>query len=414
MRCLVCGIEIDEGIVCQACQEKITEEMCFKVAQYDVFKPDNRIWEDVIRRLDNRYSFRNYSLELADYIPGDRKNFVKIYCMKLLRKTDLSVLKKDQDEVITKAEICENSSSLSDEEKNLIRAILLGLYLNNRDWDNVSRLYKEVNASGGYFEPYFVLSNYYMKIRNYDKSVQILNEAKTAVSAENLRWIDELIEECNVRKAGKKQHYKPEKRADIIEFYKYLDSIGIEHETLGNDKRGKVREKDFKPLHRYERSNLPDNYVAFWITSEFYVRSNEPVEMSAVKVENGVITGKFHEYMKPINKPKNPKYVSEELYLNAPPISEVFPRFLEFAEGGILASVGFYEQHKMLSRLARYSQMDEIYNEILDVIEFYDSNTDDLETYTRESILEKYEISEGNNGEEKAVSSYELIEKMRK
>ena len=70
-KCLICGKSISEGIVCEECKTKVTEELCQKVAVFDYLNPDNDLWASIAEKLESSYKFREYSLELAGLAPTD-------------------------------------------------------------------------------------------------------------------------------------------------------------------------------------------------------------------------------------------------------------------------------------------------------------------------------------------------------
>ena len=414
MRCLICGKEVEDRAVCDVCVPQVTEELCYKVAQYDYKEPNDELWAKVISELDAPYKFRDISLNLAEYISGERKNFVITQCMNLINGDYLGVPKRYRDFVILHESECEQNNSLTIAEKNLVKALLLGCHVSNYSWNLIEDIPDKIQTDDVFLETALILADYYMKICAYEKATAILEEAKGIFLSENDQSrIDFAIADITDRKCGKKKAWRPTKREDIDCFNQYLDKLGVDHINTANNKKEKVKESDFKPFVRYEKEEVPNVYVAVWITSEFYLKVNEAVEINAVRVSEGEIIDRFHTFVRPINKPKNPKYVKEEDYINAPLIKEAFSGFMQFVRNDILAIAGFDEQKRYLSRLARYSMLDHIDNEVFDVVEYGEDVADDFESYTRSTLLEKYGVNEGTTGMEKAEVTMRLVEKMR-
>lgn len=414
MKCLICGNTVKDHIICNECHGKVTEELCYSIAKYNYIEPDNSLWAEIISQLEAPYKFRDLSLELAEYIKDARKSFVQIQCMNLMNSTGIGVSKRFREFVISNEPDCESNGCLSAEEKNLAKAILLSCYVSNYEWDKIKDIPNSIETDKVFIDTSLILADYYMKVYDYESALMILGKAKDIFKSESdQERLTTAISDCRNRQDGIKKAWRPSKREDIETFYTYLDSIGVNHSSIGNDKKSKIRESDFKAFTRYEESELPDRYVALWITSEFFMKVDEAVEINAIRVINGQIDGEFHSFVRPVNKPKKSVHVKEEDYLNAPLISEVFPTFLTFIQDNIIASAGFDEQKKLLSRLARYSMMDHISNMILDVVEYGEDQSDDFVTYTRTTLLEKYDVSEGVSGMEKAEATMHLVEKMR-
>lgn len=413
-KCLICGKSISEGIVCEECKTKVTEELCQKVATFNYFNPDNDLWASIAEKLESSYKFREYSLELADYINEDRRVYVKLLCLNLMNNKKIDSLRRYIAFILENADSCINTQNINDEEKNFILALKLYAFIFGRRWKEAEELSHHIKYDKKFFEPYSIMANYYMKLRDYKKALEILDEAKKLFPDFKER-IDDELQDITSRSKGEKKGFIPQGTENAAPFYEFLDSLGIPHESLGNSRKNKVKEKDFKPYTRYDNDNaIPNDYVAFWLTSEFHVKADEVVEISALKICDGKIKDKYHSYVKPVNIVKNPKFVSEEILKNSKPIDGVFSEFLSFVDGNILANLGFGKQGKLLGRLARYSAMDEIKNIIFDVIEYAEDNSDDFETLTSESLLKKYNLKDEVSGEKKAELTYKLIEKMRK
>ena len=111
-----------------------------------------------------------------------------------------------------------------------------------------------------------------------------------------------------------------------------------------------------KIAERAKDQTLEDTYVVFDIeTTGFSSVQDRIIEIGALKVEYGEITGHFSEFV----NPKIPipyritqlTSITDEMVMNAPGIEIILPKFLEFAEGAVLVAhnagfdVGFIEQN---------------------------------------------------------------------
>ena len=412
MKCLICGKEINDGVVCNECSEKVTEELCYKVAQYDYHNPDNEVWGEVIRQLDEPFKFRGLSLELSDYVDEKRREFVKLQCMNKMNSSKLGISVYNSDFVLEYAKKNIDNDTLSNEEINLSKAFLLQCYEFKQLWELTEKLSDSIDTDSVFIDTALILSDYYMKLRRYTQAIEILEKAKADFKGDDVQdRISKLIENYKGRENGSKKAYAPQNRDNKIIFYEYLDKCGIEHERLKNPKR-KIKESEFKPFKRYE-NGVPGTYISLWFTAEYYMKADEVVEVSALHVTDGKITDRFQSFIYPINESKNPKYVKKEDFINAPVIRDVFCKLLDFIKDDIVAIAGFETQKVYFSRLARYSLMDHVDNEIFDVVEYGEDISEDFSTYTRSSLLEKYEVSEGESGMEKAEATVKLVEKMR-
>lgn len=92
-----------------------------------------------------------------------------------------------------------------------------------------------------------------------------------------------------------------------------------------------------------KKQSLNESYVVFDIETTGFVKTkNKVIEIGAVKIENGGITERFSEFV----NPKEPipfeieqlTGINDSMVADAPEITEILPRFLEFCEGCILVA----------------------------------------------------------------------------
>ncbi len=101
---------------------------------------------------------------------------------------------------------------------------------------------------------------------------------------------------------------------------------------------------DLMELVRNEKGQtLDDSYVVFDIeTTGFHAASDKIIEIGAVKVVNGKITGTFSEFINPEIpipfKITQLTSITDQMVIDAPTIDVILPQFLTFCEGSILVA----------------------------------------------------------------------------
>ena len=92
-----------------------------------------------------------------------------------------------------------------------------------------------------------------------------------------------------------------------------------------------------------QNQGLEETYVVFDLeTTGFSPSVNRIIEIGAVKVENGVITERFSTFVNPqVPIPfriEELTGINDNMVLEAPPIEEALPRFLEFCQGAVMVA----------------------------------------------------------------------------
>ncbi len=412
MKCIICGKQA-EKILCKVCIENANEELCYKICDYDYYNSDNDLWKELSDGLEKPYLFKNYAFDVADLIGKERSEFIKINIAN--RKSPyLGVPKDYRDNLLNNEKKLLVNDALNETEKNLIKALVLEVNVSRKNWDKVYSSVDDIKLDKVYVEPYLILADYYTKIRKYEMAKEILEKSKEIFKDnKSVYRINSAIKECDERYSGTKKPWKPGKSEEIREFEAFLDKIGVEYETRKAHKSGakkKIAEKDFKPYNYFE-GEIPNQYVVLWMTSEFYLKRREIVEINAYRVCNGKIIDDFHSFVKPLNTIRKIENVNPKDIEDAKHIREVFPEFLEYLGDDVIAVAGFVEQKQYLSRLARYSMMDSIENKVFDVVEYGEDVLDDA--FTRESLLRRLGLEEGKTGLEKAKVTMKMVEKIR-
>ncbi len=92
-----------------------------------------------------------------------------------------------------------------------------------------------------------------------------------------------------------------------------------------------------------KNQSLNASYVVFDIETTGFVKTkNKVIEIGAVKIENGVITERFSEFVNP-GEPipyeiEQLTGINDSMVMDAPGITEILPKFLDFCEGCILVA----------------------------------------------------------------------------
>ena len=177
-KCLICGKETENAVVCDLCKDRVTEELCYRVAKVKYSEPGNELWEEIISRMDKPYLFPDFSLELADYLELERREFVKIRCMNFMNSSNIGISNKHREYVLANADVCKKNGKLTDEENNFLDTIVLYCHISDYDWDYVKDRPQKLGLDKVFLDPYLIKADYYSKIRDYDKALDILKEAK--------------------------------------------------------------------------------------------------------------------------------------------------------------------------------------------------------------------------------------------
>ena len=123
---------------------------------------------------------------------------------------------------------------------------------------------------------------------------------------------------------------------------------------------------------RAKDQTLDDTYVVFDIeTTGFSAVTDRIIEIGAVKVQNGEITGSYSTFVNPgVPIPfeiTNLTSITDEMVMNSPKIDTILPQFLEFVGDAVLVAhnagfdVGFIEQNcKNLGLNHKYTYLDTV------------------------------------------------------
>ncbi len=147
---------------------------------------------------------------------------------------------------------------------------------------------------------------------------------------------------------------------------------------------------DMRPIVWFEKGqNFEDTFIVFDIeTTGLRAHKDQFTEIGAVKIKNGQIVERFSEFVNPQvpipQKIQELTHITNEMVKDAPPISQVLPRFLEFVGDGVLVAqnadfdMSFIDyQAKRLDLKKEWTYMDtlEIARRLLPDLKNYRLNT---------------------------------------
>ena len=422
-RCIICGKTI-KGFVCEDCLNTVgSEKFAIKISSYSPVNEDELL-DQAAGTFRNVSTFQKTANEFIDRIDHPRKEFITLYCA-AIRASNPGISSYYRPTLVEDHDMLLESNEIKPKEKNLIDALLLNYHEYCQKWEKAEAIAGEMVIQKEFLETYLVLAQYFYKTRRYDDAKRMItgaSEVSDSVREENK--IEPVKEEIRVRSEGIKAGYKPGKKEQRFEYYSFLKTYDLPVDQREYAKfmknytspvtrvSQKIKESEFKPLTYYEGESVPENYISLWLTSEFHIKTREIVEISAVRVQEGEIIGAFHSFVQPTDTVSSFVNVNIEDVKKAGSLPKVFKSFMEFAGSDVIAVMNFGEQKKLISRAARYSMMDHLDNEFLDIIDFAEELSDTFELYTTETLLEKYDLSDVSDGQKKVRLNVELLNRM--
>ncbi|MDA8233744.1 MAG: PolC-type DNA polymerase III, partial [Clostridia bacterium] len=143
-------------------------------------------------------------------------------------------------------------------------------------------------------------------------------------------------------------------------------------------------------------------YIVFDLeTTGFSPNVNEIIEIGAVKVLDGTVTQRFSSFV----KPEHPipyeitqlTGITQDMVAEAPPISEVLPRFMEFAGDGVLvAHNAFFDTGFLRVKLSQYLGRS-LDNPILDTLGLARALLPNLKNHKLKTVTSEFEITLENH-----------------
>lgn len=395
--CLKCG-ENHTTYICDDCKQGCNiEKLCNDIISYDVKSGNNKIWNDIINRLDNPYDFRKIVFTISEDLMTPRKEYIQICC---LAGSSGYVPKANHELLLDMYSKIIDSDGLNQDEKNRIRALAMSAYIANYRYDEAEQLAFELTQYDNLpYQAYYALGDFYIKTRRYDIAERVLNDGLLLyenIPTAKLR-INELLvnsqNRSNSDKNGKKE-YMPASKEARMKYVDFLASINIGVELPVSTPKPIPKDKYPDPV---ETTNPNfDSFIAFDVeTTGLSSTKDSIIEIGAIKVVNGeVIESKefiFREFVKPFERKVTSKIteitgITEDDVKDSRKMWEVIPDFLDFA--GELPLVGFNSvsfDSKFLARAGRYSNRI-ITNQHFDVMRYAKQFKDILGLQNKSSL----------------------------
>ena len=417
MICLNCGKD-NGGYLCENCR---TDEILHKIWA-DVYAKrefcDNVFVNAIANFYEDPNEYRKCIPEILKLFSGIVAEFYwcKYYSVSKDERFESAVL-----------EFVDKYGREDERSQVLINSLLL--------YYGVDDFYKPVqwcqwilNTSGLLKNLYYNASRYYSRIGDYQYAMALVDRAEDANSDGNEKFAESLAKlRGDIKRYSTVKPYWPvteERQAVISEFYRERGiKIPVKGAYAAEKKRDHVPESEFAPFKaRYE---LPRDYCVFWceavwaggVISSIY-------QIAAVRIRDGQAAGSFHSYIRTIEKDgiKTRQKAAETAGIdvsvldNAETVPEVIKKFFEFVGSDVLVSTGaLADQMKHLKRAARYSGMNGIDNEFLDLLDYAEDISEKFsgKQYSRRYLLAYFGIHEGNNAIEKAEKNEEIIKKIK-
>ncbi len=402
---MICGKELENGkCICDVCKASTDiEQLCDEIIRYTpriVDNPNaNPIWEKASEFLDIRDKFKKYAFVLADELPSPRREYQKIHSA----AGEYSSLSRADKAWFYEIYPTIDFDALSEWERYRIKGLMLEALFMDYRYDEAEDLAADlVEMVELPWQAASVVADFYNKTRRYDAAEQVI--ANIAPRYEDDRQaiskFNDLMATClKYRTASEngKREYMPnprENKEKAIESYKtFMSSIGID--VKEKPKTPVPIPKDEYPAPTIISAADFDSFVAFdFETTGFSSAADCIIEVGAVKVIGGkVVESKefiFSEFVKPYKKSLSQRVteitgITKENLVDARPMWEVIPDFMEFVGDNILLghnNAAF--DSKFLVRAGRYSNII-IENSQFDVLQYIRKIKDKI-GYDKENV----------------------------
>ena len=235
-----------------------------------------------------------------------------------------------------------NSNNISDDNKNIIKCLLMNSYFSDYNYDLSERYSKELlNTNYNNIDIINNLANYYIKTRRYTLASSLFK----IIYDENNEKIKEDYQVLKNILNNKKKEYLPLKKENVDKYINFMKKIGIEVEINNKKQPNKIPVREY-PIPQEVKIPDFDSFVAFDLETTGRSHTIDAItEIGAIKVVNGkIIETKefiFQELVKPYKKriPDNVERltgITNEMVSKSRDIWEVFSDFVEFIGDNIL------------------------------------------------------------------------------
>lgn len=415
MKCFNCGKET-EKYLCDNCQtvdilDKIFDQLHF----YKADTCENPYIIEYASTLDEGSYIRDCMIDILKPFPDDVTEYYKCVFYGM----------RNMDEFESATEAYLSKHDWKEKKSQHLIYYLLKKYVRNdfikpRKWcDWIAQ------SKGIYCELYLMSATYYGMIAEYDLSDQMVDKG---LCCEKFLYCSKeyIYEKLNQQKMDTlryrtKKPYWPtteERRRAVAMYY---DEKGITYPRI-ETKPQKIQESDFEPLS--ECFDAPNSYCSFWCSDSYSMVSAKSIyQIAAIKVENGIITKKFQNYIRPWDGIQSRKSAAKKANVDisviesAEDVDQVMKKFFDFVDEYILMSTdALGVQARLISRAARYAGMNHIKNKFFDLLDFA-SDIDrefDFKNNNREYLLRTFSIAEGSDSLEKAMANINIYNSLCK
>lgn len=425
MKCLHCGRE-GEGLLCPECRtEDILERVFYDILYYKPDVCENPYIVAYASSMPEKYAERDCIPQILALFPSEITDYY--FCVYYRAVRDPQFEEKALG-YLARHDLW---------ERNTQRILygLLDFYLRNdfikpRKWCDLIREKENVGA-----ELITIAIQNYSMTGEYDLADQMIEKALHACAQGKVQFLYggydpermdrhkgklERLKTDNERYKTKKPYWPTteERRRAVALLY---DEKGIAYPRI-ESRPQKVSESNFKALAECA-GPCPDTYCAFWCATGFsLVAAKSIYQIAAVKVENGKVVDRFQSYIRPWDSiaarqaAAKAAGIAVEVLEGAEDVDLVMKRFFDFVGDCVLVSTdALGEQAKLLSRAARYTGMNAIPNQLLDLLDLAEDTLPDYDPTenAREYLLRDFQITEGEDAQGRAIANHELYQKLK-
>lgn len=421
MKCLNCGKE-NHALLCEDCRTDEVLEQIYRQVMY--FKPNDEQIGSHVRHLVESYddpkAARVCIPDMLKLFPDNKTDYY--YCMFCKAIGDA----RFEELALTYMD----THNFTEKRSQRILYGLLSFYIP----DEIIKPQKwcdQIRATAGLtLDMYYKAADYYGKVGDYDvaeelikRTLRLLDDSayddfiymNQANASDRLTKLAALIQTYRSKKP-----YWPTTEAHRRIIAEIYDSKGIVHPRI--DKPTVVRESDFKTLSEAAEQKLSD-YSAFWCADVFSVSGAKIVyQISAVKVRNGTVVDTFQSFLRPWDGVKAREAAAKQAAVDisvingAEDVDLVMKKFFTFvAQDTLISTDAMGNQAKCISRLARYSGMNEVQNLFLDLLDYAAdvSSEFDLKNNTREYLIKRFGLGPATEALDQANQNVVIYERLK-
>lgn len=422
MKCLNCGNDSEELICCDCREEKVLEKIFDEIIFFKADTCNNEYVKEYIKKFEKARDARNDIPQILELFVKEISEFYWLRYNKIMRDNSF------ESEAV---KYLKNFDEKNIKQQRVLYD-LLTFYIPNDFEKPFDWCRKIIDSDECCPELQLIAAEFFSMIAEYDIAEEIVKKLETKCQENDFKKgiflnKEKILENIDNRKhlleryRGGKPYWPSteERRAALALIY---DKKGMSYPNV-ELKPKKVKESEFERIVESDL-NAMDNYCAFWCSGvQTPTRVFVVHQIAAVKVRNNKIVGEFQSYIKPwdgesIAKRIEKKYgvTLDKLYF-ADNVEVVMKSFFEFVENDVLVSTNaLADQAKMITRLARYSNMTKIKNQFFELLDYAADISEkfDLENNSREYLLNHFKLKEGKDSLEKAKKNIDIYNKLKK